>query len=108
MSPRAPADPEDSGPIVPTSRAGGSSKGVRLETATVGITGIAGIAIVLGGYFYTALVAAQRDMISEMRAVRESLSTMDRRVTVLEAPSLDAHIRDLEKRVTVLETQRGR
>lgn len=85
-----------------------SRGGVRLETATLGITTVAGAAVALGAYFYVALISTQKDMIGEMRGVRDALSAMDRRVTVLEAPALDAHIRDLEKRVTVLEAQRGR
>lgn len=85
-----------------------AGRSIRLERATLGVNVIAGAAVMLGAYFYVALVSAQKDMLLEMRGVRDALSAMDRRVSVLEAPGLDARMRELDRRVTTLEAKAGR
>lgn len=82
----------------------------RLERATLPLTAVASVGLVLalsfGSYFYSQLVQGVRDIASEVRAARDALGAIDRRVSVLEAPGLDARVRRLEERQAVLEAQR--
>lgn len=83
--------------------------GPRLERATLPLTAVASVGLVLalsfGSYFYSQLVQGFRDLASEVRAARDALGAIDRRVSVLEAPGLDARVRRLEERAAVLEAQ---
>ena len=69
---------------------------LRIEKATIPLALVAGSALLLGAYFYSALVAATRDVAAEVRVTRETISAINTRVTVLEAARLDERVRVLE------------
>lgn len=82
---------------------------VRLERATLPLTVVAStgltLALVLGGWFYSQLVAGVQAVAVEVRGLRADMAGIDRRVTVLEAPGLEGRMRDLDRRVTTIEAR---
>lgn len=85
MSPR---EAEDTGKIL------------RLERASVGVQAIAGVALLVIG----ALVADVRGSIATLSA---RVETAVRDVAVIQSQNLDGHVRDLERRMSVVEAKNG-
>lgn len=79
---------------------GDTSKMIRLERATVGIN-------VLGGVALAILIALVTDVRGSISALTQRVETAIRDVAVIQSQNLDAHIRDLEKRMAIVEAQRG-
>lgn len=82
----APRDPEE------------TSKMIRLEKAGVGINIVAGLALAI----LIALVSDVRGSISTLSA---RVETAIRDVAVIQSQNLDAHLRDVEKRLAIVEAQ---
>lgn len=78
-----------------------TSKMIRLEKATIGVNVIAGIAL-------SILIALVADVRTSISTLSQRVETAIRDVSVLQAQNLDLHIRDLEKRMAVVEAQGGK
>ena len=75
-------------------------KMIRLEKATIGVQALAGVALAI----LIALVADVRGSISTLST---RVETAIRDVAVIQSQNLDAHIRDLEKRMAIVEAKSG-
>jgi hypothetical protein len=77
-----------------------TGKMLRLERATVGLNAIAGVALAI-------LVALVVDVRGSIATLNARVETAIRDVAVIQSQGLDAHIRDLEKRMATVEARQG-
>lgn len=77
-----------------------SGKIIRLEKATIGINAIAGAALMI-------LIALVADVRASISALAVKCDQAIRDVAVLHSQNLDSHIRDLERRMAVVEANKG-
>ncbi len=77
-----------------------TSKMIRLERTSVGINAVAGIALVI-------LIALVTDVRGSISTLTTRVETAIRDVAVIQSQNLDMHIRDLEKRMAIVEAQKG-
>ena len=69
---------------------------VRAESLTIGMGALAAACLGLGGWLYTGLAAATRDLAAEVRGMRADLAGIVTRLTVVEAAQLEQRVRALE------------
>jgi len=77
-----------------------TGKMIRLEKATIGVNVIAGVALAI-------LIALVSDVRSSIGSLAIKCDEAIRAVAVLHSQNLDAHIRDLERRMAVVEANKG-